>query len=339
MVQGEQQDQPQGDQMRQNEKQGRARHAAPTSLHTSQPVAPLPADRGFNGIPPAGPGKHLIGLDLDGTVIDHDFTDPHSDANAGHISAHLIAAVQKLFAAGHEIVVATGRSADATLPVVERLGIRPEWVVAANGAVTLRRDPFGERGYRRELVEGFDPTELLKRIRNQLLTVNFAMELTNGDFLYMREMPVGTLPKKGRLVSFEEMLGVQASRLIVVSPSSHFEDFIDTVNDLGFNHVAYLVEEQIWLDVSPVGVTKESALAVIAERENIPLSNVFCAGDGRNDLAMLRWAGAHGVSVAMGQALPEVRDAASHVTLPVGQDGLVLALRTRFPAVLMQHAA
>ena len=278
--------------------------------------------------------RHLIALDLDGTVLDNGVRGVGDDAVSGYIHPELGAAIRALHEAGHEVVVATGRSVDATLPVVELLGIRPEWVIACNGAVTLQRDPLAPRAYRREFVEAFDPSDALVKIRTQLVTARFAVELADGGFLYTEPIPAGTLPERQRRVPFEELLGVQATRVVVVSPDHRLEEFLDAVESLGLTHVSYAVGHTSWLDIAPDGVTKASALEVVSAKLGIDRSRVFAAGDGRNDLDMLRWAGRHGDAVAMGQAVAEVREAASRVTGRVDENGLLAALQDRFPALL-----
>ena len=89
-----------------------------------------------------------------------------------------------------------------------------------------------------------------------------------------------------------------------------------------------------WFDIAPEGVTKASALEVLRERLGIDRSNVFAAGDGENDMQMLRWAGRLGDSVAMGQADPHVIEAAKRVTGTVFENGLLTALRDRFGELL-----
>ncbi|WP_449280869.1 HAD family hydrolase [Leucobacter sp.] len=274
--------------------------------------------------------RHLIALDLDGTVLHHGFTGAGDDPESGHIDPELGDAIRALHDAGHEVVIATGRSVDATLPIVEKLRIRPEWVVAANGAVTLRRDPLAHRAYRREYVEAFDPSDALVKIRTQLVSARFAVELADGGFLYTDTIPTGTLPARQRRVRFEELLGVQASRVVVVSPDHRLEEFLDAVETLGLTHVSYAVGSTSWLDIAPDGVTKASALEVIAEKVGIDDSRIFAAGDGRNDIDMLRWAARRGDSVAMGQAVPEVQAAAGRVTGTIEEVGLLTALRERF---------
>lgn len=278
--------------------------------------------------------RHIIALDLDGTVLAHGFEGAGDDAEGGYIDADLAEAIRTLDAAGHEVIIATGRSVDATLPIVERLRIRPEWVVAANGAMTLKRDPLGDRGYRREYVEAFNPTEVLLKLRPQLATAHFSVELADGGFLYTKPIPAGTLPIKQRQVPFEELLNVQASRVLIFSPDRRLEDFLSAVDDLGLTHVSYAVGTTAWLDISPTGVTKASALETLRARIGIDPANVFAAGDGNNDIDMLQWAARLGDSVAMGQAASHVKTAAGRTTASVEEGGLLLALQERFPSLL-----
>lgn len=272
----------------------------------------------------AAEGRHLIALDLDGTVVHHD----------GTMDPEVAEAIRALAAAGHEIVVATGRAVDATLPVVEELRIRPEWIVCCNGAVTLRRDPLADRGYRWQYVESFDASEVLRRIRSRLLTARFGLETTEGEFLYTERIPAGTLPVKQRQVPFDGLMGVQATRVLVVSPDHALEDFLALVDTMGLTRVSYAIGYTSWLDIAPEGVSKESALEVVRQRLEISRSRIFAAGDGHNDVQMLRWAGRHGESVAMGQAAADVQATATRVTGTVEEGGLVAALRHRFPSVL-----
>ncbi|MGN0306045.1 MAG: HAD hydrolase family protein, partial [Lachnospiraceae bacterium] len=47
-------------------------------------------------------------------------------------------------------------------------------------------------------------------------------------------------------------------------------------------------------------------------------------GDGENDMDMLRFAG---IGVAMGNAAPQVKEAADYITAHIDEDGLEKALR------------
>ena len=283
--------------------------------------------------------RHLIALDLDGTVLDHGHVGQGNGkdtpfARETPVDPELAAAIRALESAGHLVIPATGRSVDATLPIVETIRIRPEWVVCANGAVTLKRNPLATRAYRREYVESFDATDLLVRVRPHLAGARFGVELADGTFAYTEEIPAGTLPTKQRRVNFDELLGTQVSRVLVMSPTHRLEDFLGIAESLGLSNVSYAVGDTMWLDIAPEGVSKDSALEVIASRNNIPLDRVFAAGDGMNDIKMLEWAARYGVSVAMGQANDEVKAAANTIAPPVEENGLLTVLREKFAAQL-----
>ncbi len=99
--------------------------------------------------------KWLVALDIDGTVL-------HED---GTLSDAVRDEVQRVRDDGHEVMLATGRSVAMTLPILDRLGIAPEYVVCSNGAITLRRNAEAPTGYERHRVETFDASAVLERIR------------------------------------------------------------------------------------------------------------------------------------------------------------------------------
>ena len=260
--------------------------------------------------------RWLVALDIDGTVL-HE---------SGHLSDAVIAAVQTVRDAGHEVTLATGRSVAMTLPILERLDIRPEYVVCSNGAITLRRDPHAVLGYSRFHVESFDPSEVLDTIRENLGSANYAVEDEEGHYKYTGAFPDGTLGAVAEAVEFEELRESFATRVVVISPGHAIEDFLSVVERMGLHKVSYNVGWTAWLDIAPDGVNKSTALERVRDLLGIPRSRVLAVGDGRNDIDMLEWASAEGRGVAMGQAPDEVVAAANEVTGTDLQDGVASAL-------------
>jgi Cof subfamily protein (haloacid dehalogenase superfamily) len=84
-----------------------------------------------------------------------------------------------------------------------------------------------------------------------------------------------------------------------------------------------VMPDATFINCTPVGVDKGDALRRVAGEYGIPLGQVMMVGDSDNDLAALRVAG---VAVAMGNAEPAVRHAASRVVGDVDRGGLVQAL-------------
>ena len=260
--------------------------------------------------------RWLIALDIDGTVLRED----------GVMNEAVIEAVGRVRDAGHEVMIATGRSVAMTMPILERLGISPEYVVCSNGAITLRRDPEAPTAYVREYVETFDPSEVLTTIRENLEAANYAVEDEHGYYRYTGFFPEGTLGAASEKVTFEDLLITHATRVVVISPEHAIEDFLSVVQKMGLHKVSYNVGWTAWLDIAPDGVNKATALERVREQLGIPRSAVMAVGDGRNDIDMLEWASAEGRGVAMGQAPPEVRDAANEATASDIDDGVAVLL-------------
>jgi Cof subfamily protein (haloacid dehalogenase superfamily) len=258
----------------------------------------------------------LVALDIDGTTL-------HED---GTISDAVIRQIRRVAAAGHEIMLATGRSAAATLPVLDRLEITPRFIVCSNGAITLHRDPDAPMGYRREWVETFNPSEVLLSIRAHLSNARYAVEDEHGYYRYTEPFPDATIGIDSEHVDFDDLLSRDATRVVVVSPDHDMDDFLQVVEDMGLNRVSYAIGWTAWLDIAPDGVNKATAMERVRAELGTPRDRVMAVGDGRNDIEMLVWAGAQGRGVAMGQAPEDVLEAASELTVSVYDDGLAVVL-------------
>ena len=68
---------------------------------------------------------------------------------------------------------------------------------------------------------------------------------------------------------------------------------------------------------------KHNALQWLCDQLGIARSQVVAFGNGYNDVDMLRWAG---LGVAVGDALPEVLEAADMVAAPLEEDGAAQVL-------------
>lgn len=262
----------------------------------------------------------LAALDIDGTILDHD----------QKMTERVRKAVRAVAESGIHVVIATGRSMHETLPVLDRLGLLTGWAVCSNGSVTLRLDPELPAGYEMADVVTFDAAPVITLLRTHLPTALYAVETARGDFLLTAPFPPGELQGLHTRVvrGFDELLGEPVCRVVVRSPDHTSEDFMKLTRAVGLHGVNYAVGWTAWLDLAPEGVSKASALEVVRHRLDVPPARTLAVGDGRNDLEMFAWAG-H--SVAMGNATPDVRDAADAVALGVLEDGLADVLESVLP--------
>ncbi|MCQ9162567.1 MULTISPECIES: HAD family hydrolase [unclassified Arthrobacter] len=265
--------------------------------------------------PAASTRRHLVALDVDGTLVDHD----------GTMTAAVRDAATAVVDAGHEVVIATGRSLGAMLPVVEQIGMVRGYGVCSNGGVTVRLDPALDRGY--EVVERvtFSPRAALTTLREKIPGARFALEDGEGNFLSTSRFQDASFGIEARGVDFNHLLDARAVRVVVNSAEASTEDFSAAIAAAGLHGVAYAVGWSAWLDIAAYGVTKATALEKLRAGMGIDPGLTVAVGDGSNDIDMLRWAGR---GVAMGQAAADVLAAANEVTDSVYDDGAAAVLRS-----------
>ncbi len=267
----------------------------------------------------------LIALDIDGTLLKWV---EGEGTTYEEIPESTYAAVHRAHAAGCHVVLASGRSPHGMTRIADLLHLPsddadPLWVVASNGAVVFRYPPM-------EVVheETFDARAAVEAVLREHPSALVAVEERGVGYRVNRPFPVGEL--SGDLIETEvaDMVAEQVSRVIIRDPDATVEDFVALAARLGLHGTDYVVGWTAWLDLSPVGVSKASGLALVADRLGVAQADVLAIGDGRNDIEMLAWAGR---GVAMGQAVEEVRAAADAVTETVYDDGVVVELERYWP--------
>ncbi|RAN78824.1 HAD family hydrolase [Bacillus sp. SRB_336] len=265
--------------------------------------------------PAANTDRYLVALDVDGTLVDHD----------GNMTGSVRDAAAAVVDAGHEIVIATGRSLGAMLPVVERIGMLRGYGVCSNGGVTVRLDPSLEHGF--EVVERvtFSPRAALTTLRDKIPGARFALEDADGNFLSTSRFQDASFGIEARGVDFHHLLDARAVRVVVNSAEASTEEFSAAIAAAGLHGVTYAVGWSAWLDIAAAGVTKATALEKLRAGMGIEPARTVAVGDGSNDIEMLRWAGR---GVAMGQAGADVLAAADEIAASVYDDGAAAVLRS-----------
>ena len=256
----------------------------------------------------------LVALDVDGTLMSY----------GGVISDDVRAAVTALVDAGVHVVLSTGRSAHSATEVALDLGLTRGWVVCSNGAVTARLDPDEDAGWTLARTVTFDPGPALRAIALELPDALYAVEDLGVGFLVSAPFPEGELSGEHTLASFDELTAAPATRVVIRAPRSTPEEFHEIVERVGLHEVTYAVGWTAWLDLTPGGVSKASALEDVRRELGVEPYEKLAIGDGENDVEMLRWAAC---GVAMGHASETVRAAADEVTGTIEDDGAVAVLR------------
>lgn len=238
----------------------------------------------------------VVALDIDGTLVD----------NEGVLPTELRRTIRRIAMAGTPVILTTGRAWLATRPVFEELELPAGPAICSNGAVTVQFPPF-------ELINKrtFDAADVVARVLEEHPNASIAAEVIGTGYRVTQPFPDGELTGDIEVVSTEQLVGDDVTRIVVRDPNASDTEFIALANRIGLHGVSYSVGWSAWLDIAPAGVNKASGLQAVVDALGFHASDVLAIGDGRNDIEMLQWAGR---GVAMGDACADVQQAADHVT-------------------------
>jgi hydroxymethylpyrimidine pyrophosphatase-like HAD family hydrolase len=257
--------------------------------------------------------QRLVALDIDGTLIGQD----------RRIPPGTVAALDLVRAAGHHVVLATGRSLIGLGPIATRLGLVQGYAVCSNGALTIRLDPTTPTGYTVIAAKRFDPSPAIRQALELAPDARVAVEEIGWGWHVNTTFEPGHLNGPQKKVPLSDLLAAPASRVALHSPGiGHHHDSLSTTG------VTATPAGPDWLDLTAPGTSKAAALEAIRTRLGVPTAQTVAVGDGINDLEMLAWAAR---SVAMGHAPAVVQAAADEVTGTIEQSGAVAVLHSLLP--------
>lgn len=257
--------------------------------------------------------RRLIALDIDGTLVGHD----------GKVPTGTVDVLDLVRAAGHEVVLATGRSLVGLMPVAIRLGLVEGFAVGSNGAMTVRLDPAAPSGYVIDDSRRFDPGPVIRRALALVPGVRVGVEEVGWGWRVNTLFDPGLLNGPQKRVPVAELCSAPATRVALHNPA--ITRHLDTLATTG---VTVTPAGTDWLDLTAAGTSKATALERLRQRFHIPAEATIAVGDGHNDRDMFGWAGR---SYAMGHAPQIVRDAADEVTGTIQEHGAVTVLNSLLP--------
>jgi len=151
----------------------------------------------------------------------------------------------------------------------------------------------------------------------------------NGALLYTpatkEERPLGPPPPEA-FVAHLKNLGLQplsVGRVIVATWEPNESAVLDAIRTLGLD--LQIIFNKGAVMVLPNGINKASGLEAALEDLGLSAHNVVATGDAENDLAFMRICGC---AVAVGNALPAVKDAADVVTAAARGAGVAELITT-----------
>lgn len=247
--------------------------------------------------------RRLIALDIDGTLL----------RTGEPVPEVTVLAVKQVRAAGHHVVLASGRSLVGVLPVARQLGITHGWVVASNGAVTARLVPKAPLGFVLEHVLRFDAGPVVDLALAALPGVRVGVEETGVGYWVNHLFAPEQVNGAQRVVDRDALGLVPSARVILQG-----DGVLSLVDRLAALGVTVNAVGDGWLDITPANLSKATALERIRADLGIAPEDTVAVGDGLNDAEALAWA-AHGV--AMAHAPEALKAVADEVTGSIDDNG------------------
>ncbi len=266
--------------------------------------------------PPVPPRPiRLVASDLDGTLLT-----PHEQ-----VSARTTAAIGRAVASGVRVVAATGRQVTQLPEAVTASGV--SHAVGSNGAIGV--DLAGGEILFEELLAPDAAAAIVAFLTAELEGVRFSAVRDHGhrhaaepgylDLLSPRELAFWRVDT----VDLAALVAEPTLKLTARHPRVDADGLLAVLDRSGLAGFHATTSGAPFVEIAGAGVTKASGVARLCRLLAIDAAEVLAAGDAKNDIELLRWAG---VGVAMGNAVPETTAAADWVTAGNDADGLALAI-------------
>lgn len=260
----------------------------------------------------------LIAIDMDGTLV-----------NSSHqIDARTMAAVKAAVHKGMIVVPTTGRPY-ASVPA-ELLSISEiRYVITSNGADVL------DQSTHRSICTRFLSAEEALHITQRLSRHNLYMYIHSAGNHYELKDSVSPFAKLHpdaaskfpcfQVDDFSEFISTHQDSIEKVGgicyDAATYNQILEEEKKLGNVNMASTGE--LSLEFNSPDASKGNALAFLCEKLGISPEHVMVLGDNQNDISMFRFAN---YSVAMGNAIAELKSIASEITQSCDNFGAAIAI-------------
>lgn len=261
----------------------------------------------------------LIATDMDGTLL----------TDQKEISPAALAAIAAARAKGVKVVLATGRPLPGVARYVQQLGLsgEDEYVLTYNGAFVQNlagnpviEHPLGYQDFSRwnELAVQ-NQTYLHFETLNHFYTPNADMNLYISMESFLTHMPI-------RYRRPEQIpTGIEISKIMITDEPSKLTQFIKQVPASMYEDYQLTQSEDFFFEINSKAASKGTGVLELAQKLGIAPDEVMILGDQGNDLSMFKQPDF--LKVAMGNAIPMIKEHATYVTATNEDDGFAKAVR------------
>ena len=267
----------------------------------------------------------LIGIDIDGTLLDSQWTIPPANLRA----------IAAAFERGIEVALVTGRRFDFALPIAKQIPC-PVTMIVNNGAMVKSTE--GET-FLRTLLDREAAREILEATTDLRNTATVFFDRPRENQIMVEALDWNHPSRKGYWARNREFIGeatplescltedpIQVMFTGGVSPMRDVATRLELLpGRRAFSVVLteYEARDFSLVDVLHADVSKGKTLERWADRRGIPRESVMAIGDNLNDREMLEFAG---LPVVMGNCVAELLKNGWRVTGSNDEGGVAMAI-------------
>ena len=256
----------------------------------------------------------LLTLDLDGTLLNSDH-----DISPGNIETLQAAERQ-----GVMVTLVSGRMHQSILPTSRKIGLSNP-IISYNGGMVKHAET--NEVYFHLPVPRPTAVRLIEYCEQTDLHLNFSW----NDQLYVKELNDWSQLYQSRTGVVAEATGgllnlpeVEPTKMqVLVDPELVVDLFAQFQRQFGRDlYITRTMPE--YIEFMNPQVSKGGAIIALADRLGIPIAETMAFGDGFNDESMMQ---AAGFSVAMANAVDEIKQISNYVTTSNDEDGVAKAVQ------------
>jgi len=125
-----------------------------------------------------------------------------------------------------------------------------------------------------------------------------------------------------------EFVDFEPNKILVAGQPDYLAQYHEEMTAPFTDRVHGMFSAPFYFEYTARGVDKAKALDTVLHKLGCNRDNLMAIGDGHNDISMLQYAG---IGVAMGNAVPELKEIADYVTTSNDDNGVAKALRHFLP--------
>lgn len=251
----------------------------------------------------------LIAIDVDDTLLNDDLIVTDATKRA----------MEEAIARGVTVTLATGRMYASARKIADQIQLNVPIITYQGSLVKTLLD--GQVLYERSV-----PTDAAKQLYAYTEEHGLHLQLYVDDVLYVqtdneKAQRYSKLSKIPYVVAenFEALLEQPNTKMLIIDEPSYLDEVAEQLKPLIGDRVHITKSKAHYLEFMHKEGTKGHALRFMAEHLGCTIDQTIAIGDAWNDHEMIE---AAGLGVAMGNAIPALKEVADYVTLTNNEDGV-----------------